>query len=155
MLAALCKCSVEATCAGCSAYALCASCSAQVLVELSGSALHTSFLLEKFHYEAAAVELYAEYNVCAEKLRFLSRKAAADQAGIEPATVRLSEQPRKPRDNFQRPVRKQQIRTAPQRECFDTHDPSRGFIGHFANSRGAAATALRPRGSAHRVAREC
>ena len=51
--------------------------------------------------------------------------AAADQEGIEPATVGLRKQAREPRRNFQRPFREQQIRTAPQRERFDTHDPRR------------------------------
>ena len=36
-----------------------------------------------------------------------------------------------------------QIRTAPQRERFDTHDPRRGFIGLKTNSHGATARALR------------
>ena len=36
-----------------------------------------------------------------------SRRAAVDEAGIEPATARLREQPRQPPDNFQEPVRKQ------------------------------------------------
>ena len=38
--------------------------------------------------------------------------AAADQGGIEPATAGLRKQARKPRDNFQRPFREQQNRTA-------------------------------------------
>ena len=59
--------------------------------------------------------------------------------------MRLREQPRKPRDTFQRPARKQQICTAPQRERFDARDIRRGFSGLFANSHGPAATALRPR----------
>ena len=90
-------------CAGCSAQAaaLCASCSAQMTS-------HTSFLIEKFHYAAGAAKLYSAYYSCT-----WSRKASADQAEIDPATARLREQPRKPRDNFQRPLRTQQIRTAP------------------------------------------
>ena len=36
-----------------------------------------------------------------------------------------------------------QIRKAPQRERFDTHDPRRGFAGELANSHRAAARALR------------
>ena len=57
-------------------------------------------------------------------------EAAADQRGIEPATAGLRKQARKPRDNFQRPFREQQNRTAPQRERFDTHDLRRGSRGH-------------------------
>ena len=128
--------------------------------------------------------------------------AAADQGGIEPGTAGLRKQARTPRDNFQKPFRDQdkfarrhsesastrtisaegsprsrQIRTAPQRERFDTHDPRRGFIGlkkirtapqrerfkthdlrrGFAalktNSHGAAARALRHARSPQRVHR--
>ena len=48
--------------------------------------------------------------------------AAADQGGIEPGTAELRKQARTPRDNFQKPFREQENRTAPQRERFDTHD---------------------------------
>ena len=91
------------------------------------------------------LHLYLKVAIFQPELRPQTRKAATGQAGIEPATVRLRQQPRKPRDNLQRPVCKQQIRTAPQRERIDTHDPRRGFVGHLANSHGAAASALRPR----------
>ena len=47
--------------------------------------------------------------------------------------------------------RSRQIRTAPQRERFDTHDLRRGFIGLKTNSHGAAARALRHAGSPQRV----
>ena len=46
-----------------------------------------------------------------------------------------------------------QIRTAPQRERFDTHDPRRGFIGLKTNSHGATARALRHARSPQRVRR--
>ena len=52
--------------------------------------------------------------------------AAADQGGIEPGTAGLRKQARTPRDNFQKPFREQENRTAPQRERFDTHDLRRG-----------------------------
>ena len=87
----------------------------------------------------------------AYKLRFLSRKAAADQAGMEPATARLRQQARRPRDNFQRPVRKQQIRTAPQRERFDTHDPSQRVARAYSESKKPSVFAHRPRRSPQRV----
>ena len=111
--------------------------------ELQDCTPRTAFALKSWELRPRTTFAHKSCDFCLEKL-----------AGIEPTTVRLREQPRKPRDNFQRPVRKQQIRTAPQRERFDTHDPRRGFIGHFANSHGAAATALRPRRSPQRVARE-
>ena len=44
-----------------------------------------------------------------------------------------------------------QMRTAPQRERSDTHDPRRGFIGLKTNSHGATARALRHAGSPQRV----
>ena len=44
-----------------------------------------------------------------------------------------------------------QMRTAPQRERTDTHDPRRGFIGLKTNSHGATARALRHAGSPQRV----
>ena len=96
--------------------------------------------------------------------------AAADQGGIEPATAGLRTQARKPRDNFQRPFREQENRTAPQRERFhtqisgsrqiragpqrersDTHDPRRGFIGLKTDSHGTTARALRHARSPQRV----
>ena len=46
-----------------------------------------------------------------------------------------------------------QIRTAPQRERSDTHDPRRGFVGQCANSHGATARALRHARSPQRVRR--
>ena len=49
--------------------------------------------------------------------------------------------------------RSRQIRTAPQRERFDTHDPRRGFIGLKTNSHGATARALRHARSPQRVRR--
>ena len=51
--------------------------------------------------------------------------AAADQGGIEPGTAGLRKQARTPRDNFQKPFREQENRTAPQRERFDTPTPQR------------------------------
>ena len=77
--------------------------------------------------------------------------AAADQGGFEPGTAGLRKQARTPRDNFQKPFREQENRTAPQRERFDTHDPRRGFIGLKTNSHGATARALRHAGSPQRV----
>ena len=79
--------------------------------------------------------------------------AAADQGGIEPETAGLRKQARKPRDNFQRPFRKQENRTAPQRERFDTHDPRRGFIGLKTDAHGATARAIRHARSPQRVHR--
>ena len=49
--------------------------------------------------------------------------------------------------------RSRRIRTAPQRERFDTHDPRRGFIGLKTNSHGATARALRHARSPQRVRR--
>ena len=49
--------------------------------------------------------------------------------------------------------RPRQMRTAPQRERFDTHDPRRGFIGLKTNSHGATARALRHARSPQRVRR--
>ena len=77
--------------------------------------------------------------------------AAADQGRIEPATAELRKQARKPRDNFQRPFREKQNRTAPQRERFDTHDLRRGFAETKKNSHGATARALRHARSPQRV----
>ena len=101
--------------------------------------------------------------------------AAADQGGIEPGTAGLRKQARTPRDNFQKPFASKkiarrhsesastrtisaegssgsrQMRTAPQRERSDMHDPRRGFIGLKTNSHGATARALRHAGSPQRV----
>ena len=77
--------------------------------------------------------------------------AAADQGGIEPGTAGLRKQASTPRDNFQKPFREQENRTAPQRERSDAHDPRRGFIGLKTNSHGATARALRHAGSPQRV----
>ena len=77
--------------------------------------------------------------------------AATDQGGIEPGTAGLRKQARTSRDNFQKPFREQENRTAPQRERFDTRDLRRGFIGLKTNSHGATARALRHAGSPQRV----
>ena len=69
--------------------------------------------------------------------------AAADQGGIEPGTAGLRKQARTPRDNFQKPFREQENRTAAQRERFDTHDVRRGFIGLKTDAHGATARAIR------------
>ena len=79
--------------------------------------------------------------------------AAADQGGIEPATAGLRKQARKPRDNFHRPFREQEKRTAPQRERFHTHNLRRGFIGLMTASRGTTARAIRHARSPQRVHR--
>ena len=103
--------------------------------------------------------------------------AAADQGGIEPATAGLRKQARKPRDNFQRPFREQefarrhsesastrtisaegslrlrQIRTAPQRERVDTHDPRKGSRAACRNLKKSTVFESRPRESPQRVAR--
>ena len=73
--------------------------------------------------------------------------AAADQGGIEPGTAGLRKQARAPRDNFQKPFREQENRTAPQRERFDTHDLRRLKT----NSHGATARAIRHARSPKRV----
>ena len=80
--------------------------------------------------------------------------AAADQGGIEPETAGLRKQARKPRDNFQRPFREQENRTAPQRERFDTHDLRRGFIGLKTDAHGATARAIRHARSPQRARRD-
>ena len=69
--------------------------------------------------------------------------AAADQGGIEPGTAGLRKQARTPQDNFQKPFREQENRTAPQRERFDTHDLRRGFIALKTDAHGATARAIR------------
>ena len=79
--------------------------------------------------------------------------AATDQGGIEPATAGLRKQAREPRDNFQRPFREQQTRTAPQRERFDTHDPRRGSRAACRNRKKSSVSEPRPRESPQRVAR--
>ena len=78
---------------------------------------------------------------------------AADQGGIEPGTAGLRKQARAPRDNFQKPFREQENRTAPQRERFDTHDLRRGFIGLKTDAHGATARAIRHARSPQRVRR--
>ena len=80
--------------------------------------------------------------------------AAADQGGIEPETAGLRKQARKPRDNFQRPFREQENRTAPQRERFDAHDLRRGFIGLKTDAHGATARAIRHARSPQRARRD-
>ena len=47
-----------------------------------------------------------------------------------------------------------EIRTAPQRERFDTHDPCRGFDASFQTSHGATTGAIRHARSPQRVRRE-
>ena len=63
----------------------------------------------------------------------------------------LRKQARTPRDNFQKPFREQENRTAPQRERFDTHDLRRGFIGLKTDAHGATARAIRHARSPQRV----
>ena len=65
--------------------------------------------------------------------------AAADQGGIEPGTAGLRKQARTPRDNFQKPFREQENRTAPQRERYDLR---RGFLGLKTDAHGATARAI-------------
>ena len=79
--------------------------------------------------------------------------AAADQGGIEAGTAGLRKQARAPRDNFQKPFREQENRTAPQRERFDTRALRRGFIGLKTDAHGAAARAIRHARSPQRVRR--
>ena len=79
--------------------------------------------------------------------------AAADQGGIEPGTAGLRKQARAPRDNFQKPFREQENRTAPQRERFDTHDLRRGFAATKTDAHGATARAIRHARSPQRVHR--
>ena len=79
--------------------------------------------------------------------------AAADQGGIEPGTAGLRKQARAPRDNFRKPFREQENRTAPQRERFDTHDLRRGFIRLKTDAHGATARAIRHARSPQRVHR--
>ena len=79
--------------------------------------------------------------------------AAADQGGIEPGTAGLRKQASAPRDNFQKPFREHENRTAPQRERFDTHDLRRGFIGLKTDAHGATARAIRHARSPQRVHR--
>ena len=102
--------------------------------------------------------------------------AAADQGGIEPGTARNCESRRAHHETTSKsrfaskknarrhsesastrtisaegPSGSRQMRTAPQRERSDTHDPRRGFIGLKTNSHGATARALRRAGSPQRV----
>ena len=107
------------------------------------------------------------YYVCTYKLRFLSRKAAADQAGIEPATVRLREQPRNPKTSSQatnsRATRERfdthgssgtlQIRTVLQRQRFNHADVRRGSLGHVKKRKKSAVFQHRQCQSPQRVAR--
>ena len=79
-----------------------------------------------------------------------SSPAAADQGGIEPGTAGLRKQARAPRDNFQKPFREQENRTAPQRERFDLRS---GFIGLKTDAHGATARAIRHARSPQRVHR--
>ena len=62
----------------------------------------------------------------------------------------MRKQARTPRDNFQKPFREQENRTAPQRERFDLRT---GFIGLKTDARGATARALRHARSPQRVHR--
>ena len=77
------------------------------------------------------------------KGRFASKKFARRHS--ESASTR-----RIPAEGSPRP---RQIRAAPQRERFDTHDPRRGFIGLKTNSHGATARSLRHARSPQRVRR--
>ena len=141
--------------------------------ELRECAPRTTFVLKSCDFPAGAAGARSAHYVCTYKLRFsrgccrsveyaprttfvlkscdFQAGAAADQGGIEPATAGLRKQARKPRDNFQRPFREQQNRTAPQRERFDTHDVRRGFAETKKNSHGATARALRQARSPQRV----
>ena len=97
------------------------------------------------NFPAGAAKVYCAYACyfCTPKLRSLSRTSCGPQGGIEPATAGLRKQARKPRDNFQRPLRAQRrseststrtiyaegsprlsrTRAGPQRERLDRHDP--------------------------------
>ena len=99
---------------------------------LSLRCAHTraTYVLKSYKFPAGAAEalrvllLYLKAAIFQPELRehaprttFVLRNcdfragAAADQGGIEPATVGLQKQARKPRDNFQRPFREQENRT--------------------------------------------
>ena len=166
---ALCKCSVQVALRK----LLCASDSAQVALrkccrscgnvlrvlflylkvaifqpELRECAPRTTFVLKSCDFPAGAAGPRTTFVL---KSCDFQAGAAADQGGIEPATAGLRKQEHKPRDNFQRPSREQQNRTAPQRERFDTHDLRRGFAETKKNSHGATARALRHARSPQRV----
>ena len=106
---------------------LCASDSAQVALRKCcrscGNVLRVLLLYLKVAIFQPGLQEHAPRTTFVLKSCDFQAGAAADQGGIEPATAGLRKQARQPRDNFQRPFREQQIRTAPQRERFDTHDP--------------------------------
>ena len=133
--------------------------------ELREHAPHTTSVLKSCDLPAGAAGARSAYYVCTEKLRFASRSCRStlrvlrlsSKAAIflpELPRTRLRKQARKPRDNFQRPFREQENRTAPQRERFDTHDLRRGFIGLKTDAHGATARAIRHARSPQRARRD-
>ena len=149
---ALCKCSVQVALRK----LLCASGSAQVAprkcCRSCGDVRRVLFLYLEVAIFQPELREHAPRTTFVLKSCDFQAGAAADQGGgIEPATAGLRKQARKPRDNFQRPFREQQNRTAPQPERFDTHDLRRVFAQTKKNSHGATARALRPARSPQRV----
>ena len=159
---------------------LCASCSAQVLL-LWECTSRTIFVLKSCDFPAGVwilkVAIFQpELQEHAPRTTFVLKScdfqagAAADQGGIEPATAGLRKQARKPfrEQQFARrhsesastrtisaesSLRLRRIRTAPQRERFDTHDLRRGFIWECQKCKKTRVFAPRPRRSPQWVAR--
>ena len=95
----------------------------------------TTSVLKSCDFPAGAAGARSAHYVCTSKLLFSSRSCRGP-GGNRTRTAGLRKQARTPQDNFQKPFRKQEYCTAPQRERFDTHDLRRGFIGLKTDARG-------------------
>ena len=124
--------------------------------ELQEHAPRTTFVLKSFDFQAGAARTRGESNPgprdcesrrahseTTSKSRFASKKIARRHSESDPTRTIPAEGSSGSR----------QIRTAPQRERFDTHDLRRGFAKLKTNSHGATARALRHARSPQRVRR--
>ena len=140
--------------------------------ELQEHAPRTTFVLKSCDFQAGAAAdqggiepATAGLRKQARKGRFASKKTARERCDTHDRSPQRVHrvQDRSARDHSKSdPTRtipaegsstSRQIRTAPQRQRFDTHDLRRGFTAVKTNSHGATATALRHARSPQRVCR--
>ena len=144
--------------------------------ELREHAPHTTFVLKSCDFPAGAAGARSAYYVCTEKLRFSSRscrgpgknrtrdrriaKAGAQTTRQLPKVISRAKKSHGATARALRrtisakgSLRLRRIRTAPQRERFDTCDPRKGFIRECQKRKKLRVFAPRPRRSPQRVAR--
>ena len=129
---------ISASCFDQVALRLCANCSVQVAL---GKLLRASALC-KWLCAAATQQVVLQHSSrsCGIVLRVLL--SCLQAATFEPELREYTLRTTFVLESFRH------IRTAPQRERFDTHDTRTGFVGYFANSHGSTARAIRAQGHA-------